>query len=260
MHDSRPQSMLRECRNRAAASPFLSLILSLSSAISVGCSDSLPEAAAKGDADKVSKLIANGQAVNVIDKDGRTALWQAAWNGKEDIVILLLQHNATVDIEDKYIGGALHAAASRGRTKIVSLLLDHGASINRICHPRQDSALWLATRDVHVDTVRLLIDRGADIDQQNSAGTSPLGIASIVGSLELCKVLISAGANVNIKDNEGNTPAHRAIMCKEPIVLQYLIEKGADTRITNNHGETIMDMARRMKNIECIEIIRHHTK
>ena len=56
----------------------------------------------------------------------------------------------------------------------------------------------------------MLIDQGADVDQRDENGGSPLHSAGQWGACYTTRVLIEAGALLHARDNEMNTPLHLA--------------------------------------------------
>lgn len=85
-----------------------------------------------------------------------------------------------------YVDRALCTAAWEGHTETVRALLDAGADV----HAWTDAPLWEAARKGHADTMRALLDAGAD---QNVA----LVVAAQNGLVELVKELLGKGANVH---------------------------------------------------------------
>jgi ankyrin repeat protein len=73
--------------------------------------------------------------------------------------------------------------------------------------------LFLACRDGYLDIVKLLILKGANIDQVNNHINAPIHIAHRNGNLEIVKLLILKGANIHIKDKDGYTPI--SIACRK---------------------------------------------
>ncbi|WP_438456580.1 ankyrin repeat domain-containing protein [Wolbachia endosymbiont of Kerria lacca] len=61
-----------------------------------------------------------------------------------------------------------------------------------------DTALHLATIKDDLNTVKYLVEKGADVDVKNKYGATPLHAASIRGNLEIAQFLIDHGANVNV--------------------------------------------------------------
>jgi uncharacterized protein len=74
------------------------------------------------------------------------------------------------------------------------------------------TALLLAVREGHTETVKALIDGGAKIDQPSAADhTSPLLLAAINGHYDLAKALIDRGADPNLASDAGATPLYAVI-------------------------------------------------
>jgi uncharacterized protein len=74
------------------------------------------------------------------------------------------------------------------------------------------TALLLAVRDGHTETVKVLVDAGAPINQPSAADrTSPLLLATINGHYDLAKTLLELGADPNIASNQGATPLYGVI-------------------------------------------------
>jgi len=94
---------------------------------------------------------------------------------------------------------ALHSAARAGDTKTVIELLDKGEyNVNELsygCTP-----LYFAAWDGRIETVRLLLDRGADIHAKcggNIQGWSALLVAIHSGQTDVARLLIERGADVD---------------------------------------------------------------
>ena len=82
---------------------------------------------------------------------------------------------------------------------------------------------------------------GADINQKDQYGSTPLMVAVTFGKDEAAKALMDAGADLSITNNEGSSPLHvAAFLCRTPIV-EALLAAGADKNATNNAGRTPLD-------------------
>eukprot|EP00919_Chromeraceae_sp_WS-2016_P043532 GHVR01103979.1.p1 GENE.GHVR01103979.1~~GHVR01103979.1.p1 ORF type:complete len:102 (+),score=13.87 GHVR01103979.1:493-798(+) len=69
-----------------------------------------------------------------------------------------------------------------------------------------DTPIIAASYKGHLDTVKILVENGSDVNYRNSQGLCALICASSGGHLNVVKYLIMNGANVNSMDNEGDTP------------------------------------------------------
>ena len=71
-------------------------------------------------------------------------------------------------------------------------------------------ALFCVVKHKCPGIIKNLIDRGANVNAQDTAGMTPLHWAAGVGSTDTVQVLIKNKANINARDNEGCTPLHFA--------------------------------------------------
>ncbi len=86
-----------------------------------------------------------------------------------------LETTKDIDAVDANGWNALHHAAKKGDVIEVERLLAAGANANgrtmaSLKFPRNSTPLMVATRYKHIDVMRLLIDRGADIEARNDDG------------------------------------------------------------------------------------------
>jgi ankyrin repeat protein len=72
------------------------------------------------------------------------------------------------------------------------------------------TALVFAARENDIETTRLLIDAGAEVNQQTTFGWSPLLTATNNRNYQLGKFLIENGADVNAANKGGMTPLYLA--------------------------------------------------
>jgi ankyrin repeat protein len=91
--------------------------------------DSLLDAAARGDATRVRKLLASGANPSEVDDLGRTALIVATIRGRYSAVKVITTLSVDLNHRDGQGRSALMWAAARGQRKILRLLLGRGASV-----------------------------------------------------------------------------------------------------------------------------------
>jgi YidC/Oxa1 family membrane protein insertase len=107
-----------------------------------------------------------------------------------------------------------------------------------------------AGRGDFVSAKRLLDQEGASVDEPDESGMRPIGVAVAKGHLELVKVLLDRGADVTFVDAAGNTLLHYAAGYGHVGVLQSLLqaEGGAWpglswSELKNGAGQSVLDVA-----------------
>ncbi len=75
--------------------------------------------------------------------------------------------------------------------------------------------IHLASKITDPSIIKLLVDRGADIDALDSNKWTPLMIASMQANIEVVRFLVREGANKGIEDIEGKTAREHAIEALE---------------------------------------------
>ena len=136
----------------------------------------------------------------------------------------------------------IHYAAWFAHADVVRLLLDRGAEVNV-----KDNAgltpLHYAAKDVYVDVIMLLLNRGADVNAKDNDGWTPLHDATWEGHADVAVVLLDRGAQVNGKNNNGWTPLHYAAWYGHVDVATLLLGRGAEVNCKDNKGKTPLRFA-----------------
>lgn len=149
-----------------------------------------------GNIEAVKVLIARGagQNVNVKDNEQRTALYYAVKGGKREMVADIL--TAKPDLSFRYPvsnGNILYFATQVAPPDIVKLLVDAGADVNATDKDGTTPLMSAASRR-DVDSVKYLLEHGADFRTKMPAGLTALGIAKRVNSRPVIELLTKAGA------------------------------------------------------------------
>lgn len=135
----------------------------------------------------------------------------------------------------------LVSAAMRADTTTVKKLLSGKVNINARVFMNGASPLYGAAYKGHLDTVKLLVENGADMDVRMYRGFTPLMGALINGQYNVVKYLVSKNASVNAADCRGETPLmYAASTPSGKEIVELLISKGADVNARNDEGESVL--------------------
>ena len=237
-------------------------------------------AALNGSASMIDKLIKAGANPNApLTQHGDTALMMAARTGKPDAVNVLLEHGAQVAAKETWGGTtALMWAVAESHPAIVKALIAHGADVNARSNfvpaangrgfegrtpvaPQSGQGVeefasgWLtplmfAAREGDVESARLLMAAGADVNAIAGDGKDALGLAIFNGNYEFASLLIDHHSNVNHADTQRFTPLFWAVdrrnmetapnfpwmVTADPLALiRKLLDAGADPNALVNN-------------------------
>ncbi len=169
--------------------------------------------AAKGGRKRAVKaLLAAGADINLPNKKSLTPIIAAAYSGNVRLVKLFLEKGADPTVIDTYGKSAVVYAAGRGFHSIVATLLDTGIDVNKRYGNDLTVLMWAAgfSNDVPPkdgeETVRMLLDRSADVTLRDNRGWTALSTAAYRNHDGVIRQLIAAGANPNVRSKQGKTP------------------------------------------------------
>ena len=161
-------------------------------------------------------MILKKARLNVKDRFG-TPVHTAAFHGHHEIVDMLLDHGFKVNKKSKEFGSTLAAAAagcyeakdSSHYRETFQVLFKHGVRVNTRGGP-YGTALHAAAAYGHIDLIKLLLDKGAIVDDKGPMGT-PYQIAKNAGYREVMQLLESRGACVSASPNDYPAPVDHLI-------------------------------------------------
>ena len=184
------------------------------------------EAAAAGDLASVQLLLTCGVSVDVPNEQGETALMHAAGEGHLEVVQLLLKYGANVTLQDTYKYSKRTALARAVKyPQIVTLLLDAGAQVNAVDY-LLETALMGTAYPRAIESAKILLARGAEVDAQDSHGLTPLMRAAwYSNNTEMIKLLLRHGAKTELQNDEGKTALMYAATRSEIQELEVLLSE-----------------------------------
>uniref|UniRef100_A0A8C0C4B5 K Homology domain-containing protein n=1 Tax=Buteo japonicus TaxID=224669 RepID=A0A8C0C4B5_9AVES len=199
----------------------------------------LMAAASGGYVDIVKLLLVHCADVNAQSSTGNTALTYACAGGFVDIVKVLLKAGANIEDHNENGHTPLMEAASAGHVEVARVLLEYGAGINTHSNEFKESALTLACYKGIL--AALLIERGANLEEVNDEGYTPLMEAAREGHEEMVALLLAQGeitlfcflgANINAQTEETQETALTLACCGGfSEVADFLIKAGADIEL-----------------------------
>ena len=209
----------------------------------------LSHAAKSGDAQIVELFLESGAAVDARDLDGSTALFLAAETGRRAAVQTLVAHGANVNLPGRSGIAPVAAAAFMGDEPLVRLLLDKGADANAIDATGKSAICYAASRGFPA-VVRQLLDSHVDPNRHYGNDLTALmwaaGYADEAGTRdtdEILKLLIDRGARLDDSDNRGRTALMIAAALGHTAVVELLLIRGADTSLRDKSGKSAGDLA-----------------
>lgn len=93
-----------------------------------------------------------------------------------------------------------------------------------------------------IDSVRMMLRYGEDVNQIDEYGFTPLIEAAIVDNIQIAKLLLKQGAEPNQQDVTGGTPLHWAAENNNTDLCTLLLEYRANPNIYNFAGQPILVM------------------
>jgi hypothetical protein len=134
--------------------------------------------------------------------------------------------NMTLDADLVTLARTAFQHARAGDSTSLAWMLEAGLPVN-LRNERGDTLLMLASYYGQLDTVRLLLARGANPEQTNDQGQTPLAGVAFKGNVAMAELLLQHGARVEGAGPDGRTPLMFAAMFDRLEVLELLLQRGA---------------------------------
>jgi uncharacterized protein len=216
------------------------------------------------DLDMVQLLLDYGANVHESDWAGETPLIQAARSGSPAIVQALLERDVNVDQrEPHHQQTALMIGVRSGSAEVVGLLLAAGADVNAQTITG-DEPTWRLPSEVAASK-GVGVNWGGYPPHGSrtpiGGAKTPLLYATRQGDLASTRLLVEAGADLEQADANGITPLLNAILnatvASQPgrktrhiEVAHYLMEQGADINVADWYGQTPLFAAVELRNLD----------
>jgi uncharacterized protein len=172
---------------------------------------------------QVKEFLAKGIDPNTVGPNGEPVLVLAARANYTGTVDALLAAKANVNARSAVGDSAIMAAALNGHLDLVKKLRARGAEIN---NPGWTPLIYAATGG-HDAVIEYLLAEGASVNAVSPNGTSALMMAVREGKVSTVTLLIAKGADVNQKNQQGGTALAWAARGNEQGIVAQLRRAGA---------------------------------
>lgn len=228
------------------------------------------------DVNIIEYLLDNGARIDIPDMNGWTPLHLACINMNENVFKVFEKYINLNAAEKKCSAGntPLHYACMKNMTRAIDFFLNLGVNINAL-NLDKATPILIATMNKNINTVKKLLDAGADPNIVSIFGYNSIGCSIIINheeifgividkidlsqinnqdnnldtllhlacyrnnaNINIVRKLLNKGINLNIQNNDGNTPLHIACFIGHHDIASVLIMKNADCKILNNFGVT----------------------
>ena len=210
------------------------------------------QASLNGNAAIVKKLLDAGANPNAALLSGETPLMVASRSGHAQAAELLLDKGANPNAHGTRGQTALMWAVAQKHPDVVTVLLAHHADLNlksdrydevmavpphgylpynKAIPHGSETALMFAARVGDLESAKLLLAAGANVNDADAWGVSAVTLAEHSGFTDLTVYLLDKGADPNAAPN-GFTALHEAIMRRDEKAVAALLDHKADPNLT----------------------------
>ncbi len=175
-------------------------------------------------AEIVRLLIKRGADIEKAGEDGLTALKLAVGCNNQPVIKALIENGVDLDRGDRT---AVMIATRKNNVSLLRLLVNSGANINKADNNKL-TPLIHAVLSKSNDTARFLIEHKAIIDSVGLSGRTALMWAVMQNPVETIKLLLDNGADPSISETSGDTIVKRAKQrSDQKQVIDLLTKHGA---------------------------------
>jgi ankyrin repeat protein len=188
-------------------------------------------------------------------------IFQAVLEGDEGAISKLLDADPTLlGMADSRDHMLLTLAAEHGQLGVIRLLLQRGIDINATGN-QLGTALHFAAGGGHEEIVTFLLDKGAEASSRMFDDRTPLIYASANGHVGVVQTLVQhrGGEGLEERDWHGKTALHHAAGMGHEEIVAFLLGQGAVASLTDVEGVTPLMCGSGDGHLEVVEILLQHS-
>ncbi|KAK4471276.1 hypothetical protein MN116_004719 [Schistosoma mekongi] len=157
------------------------------------------------------------QLINLLDGEGLAPIHTAANSGSFELLNKCLQYKPDILVKDNNGQTVLHYAALRGDLECMKLIienikLEEQIKLIHCINDNEETCLHIAAKHNFVNIVDYLINLGAQINQSDINGYTPIMSAAIKGSVNTCNYLLNNGAELKHHDVKHRNLLHLLVL------------------------------------------------
>lgn len=224
--------------------------------------ENLMQIASADFSDVETKILENIGLITEKDSNCRTLLHWAALNGKEQLVEFLLKfEQCSVDEEDDTGATPLILSTLKGSLSICKMLIERGANVNQSNKNGHTPVKYAGSKN-HKEILIYLLDQNADPNKKDHIGETPLHRVASMERHDCLRILLthpnsSKIISINAQNNAGNTAMHLALgECDDLQSAQMLFDFGASTDIQNKNEATPLEVCKPITRRKLMEYIK----
>lgn len=221
-------------------------------------SHEIHEAAERGDLETVKALLSEDPSLlhDNSGAEGRYPLHCAIRGNRGDVARFCIEQGADVNAKDIHGASLLNYASYWGLIDIVNLLIEEGALVKKDATPRGVTPLHWAAAQGHSEIVKILIQKGVDVNANQFRGRTPLHMAVRSGHTDTARMLIQKGAALNVQDDRGGaTPLHLAAGSGNVKAVELLLSENADVNLRMHDGRSAFRLAVESGDIDAVTLL-----
>jgi ankyrin repeat protein len=211
-----------------------------------------------GDPLKLSLLLDRGVDIHYTDGNGYDALMDAAFShGSDrdprllDLLRILIARGVALNGVSSYQESALRVLSRLGRYDAVQFLLDAGADEAQLAWTPLHRVCALGS----LADVRILVERGEDLEALDWWERTPWLVAVKTGDIEKARYLVSSGADFTVTGRGGASPLDLAIESFHIPMLKWLLELGISLESASDRCVTPLMVAVQGGNMEAVDVL-----
>ena len=181
------------------------------------------KAAKFNDVSTVRNLVSKGVDPNILDPKGELMLNLAIRDKSSDVIAFLLTNPRTdVDISNKFGETPLMIASIEGNLPVAKALIQgRKAKVDHIGW----TPLHYACAKGQIEIAQYLLANGAIVDSLSPGNTTPLMMAVQSGNEVLVKLLLDKGADLQLRNSQGLSAIDIAVIYEKPWIAEGLLSR-----------------------------------